>query len=85
MQVIWSEGGSLSPVDGVEADIDPKLQEMADLLANADAMVPPPDTTYPVAVATAYYQAAAFAASGEKTAEDALAWLDQTIADMGTP
>ncbi|MCC5973462.1 MAG: extracellular solute-binding protein [Rubellimicrobium sp.] len=85
MQVIWSEGGALSPVDDVEADIDPKLQEMADLLADADAMVPPPDTTYPVAVAMAYYQAAAFAASGEKTAEDALAWLDQTIAEMGTP
>lgn len=85
MQVIWSEGGALSPVDDVVADIDPKLQEMADLLADADAMVPPPDTTYPVSVAMAWYQAAAYAASGEKTAEDALAWLDQTIAEMGTP
>jgi raffinose/stachyose/melibiose transport system substrate-binding protein len=85
MQVVWAEGGALSPVDDVAADIDPKLQEMADLLAGADAMVPPPDTTYPVAIAMAWYQAAAYAASGEKSAADALAWLDQTVAEMGTP
>ncbi|EAR51051.1 sugar ABC transporter substrate-binding protein [Oceanicola granulosus HTCC2516] len=83
MQTIWAEGGALSPVAGVEAEIDPQLQAMSDLLANADAMVPPPDTTYPVPVAEAYYQAAAYAASGEKTAEGALTWLDETVAAMG--
>ena len=50
------------------ADVDPQMASMAELLASADAMVPPPDTTYPVAVAEAYYQAAAYAASGEKIA-----------------
>jgi hypothetical protein len=61
------------------AEIDPQMVAMADLLANADAMVPPPDTTYPVPVAEAYYQAAAYAASGEKTAAEALVWLDETV------
>ncbi len=84
MQAIWAEGGSLTPVKGVAAEIDPQMQAMADLLANADAMVPPPDTTYPVPVAEAYYQAAAYAASGEKTAQDALVWLDETVAAMGS-
>lgn len=82
MQAIWAEGGALTPVDGVTAEIDPQMQAMADLLANADGMVPPPDTTYPVPVAEAYYQAAAYAASGEKSAEDALVWLDETVAAM---
>lgn len=82
MQAIWAEGGALTPVDGVTAEIDPQMQAMADLLANADGMVPPPDTTYPVPVAEAYYQAAAYAASGEKSAEDALIWLDETVAAM---
>lgn len=83
MQKLWAEGGALTPVKGVTAEIDPQMQAMADLLANADGMVPPPDTTYPVPVAEAYYQAAAYAASGEKTAEEALAWLDETVAAMG--
>jgi raffinose/stachyose/melibiose transport system substrate-binding protein len=82
-QAIWAEGGALSPVDGVVADVDPQMAAMAELLAGADAMVPPPDTTYPVPVAEAYYQAAAYAASGEKTAAEALAWLDETVTAMG--
>jgi raffinose/stachyose/melibiose transport system substrate-binding protein len=82
-QAIWAEGGALSPVDGVVADVDPQMVAMAELLAGADAMVPPPDTTYPVPVAEAYYQAAAYAASGEKTAAEALAWLDETVTAMG--
>jgi raffinose/stachyose/melibiose transport system substrate-binding protein len=36
-----------------------------------------------VPVAEAFYQAAAFAASGEKSAKDALVWLDETLAAMG--
>ena len=43
-----------------------QTRQMAQMLAEAPAMVPPPDTTYPVAVAEAYYQAAAYVAAGEK-------------------
>lgn len=83
MQKVWAEGGALTPVAGVEAELVPQLQAMTELLANADAIVPPPDTTYPIPVAEAYYQAAAYAASGEKSAQEALAWLDETVAAMG--
>jgi raffinose/stachyose/melibiose transport system substrate-binding protein len=84
-QVIWAEGGAISPVDGVGdvADVDPQMASMSELLASAATMVPPPDTTYPVAVAEAYYQAAAYAASGEKSPEDSLTWLDETVTAMG--
>lgn len=83
-QVIWSESGAVSPVSGVAevAQVDIHMQEVAEMIASAGAMVPPPDTTYPVPVAEAYYQAAAFAASGEKSADDALVWLDETVAAM---
>jgi raffinose/stachyose/melibiose transport system substrate-binding protein len=59
------------------------MQGIGAMLANASTMVPPPDTTYPVPVAEAYYQAAAYAASGEKSAADALVWLDETVTAMG--
>ncbi|ROU02885.1 ABC transporter substrate-binding protein [Histidinibacterium lentulum] len=83
-QVLWAEGGSLSPVEGVTdmAEMDPQMESMAEMLGNADAMVPPPDTTYPLAVAEAWYQAAAFVASGERSPEDALDWLDTTVAAL---
>lgn len=85
-QKIWAESGALSPVKGVNeaADLDPHTRALANMLANADSLVPPPDTTYPVPVAEAYYQAAAYVATGEKSPADAIAWLDQTIATMGT-
>lgn len=85
--VIWAESGAISPVRGVneKAQISDQMKGMAVMLAEADAMVPPPDTTYPVPVAEAYYQAAAYAASGEKSATDALAWLDETVAAMPKP
>lgn len=81
-QLMRAEAGSLSPVKGVNeaAKLDEHTKAMADMLANAPSLVPPPDTTYPVAVAEAYYQAAAYVATGEKTPKDALAWLDDTIA-----
>lgn len=84
-QVIWSEAGAVSPIKGVDAvaTLDPHMKEVAAMIANAKAMVPPPDTTYPVPVAEAYYQAAAYAASGEKSAADALIWLDETVTAMG--
>ena len=84
-QVIWAEAGAVSPVKGVDvaAKLDPHMQEVAAMIGKATAVVPPPDTTYPVPVAEAYYQAAAYAASGEKSAADALVWLDETIVAMG--
>lgn len=79
------EAGSLSPVAGANdtADLDAVTQQMADMLDDAEAMVPPPDTTYPVALAEAYYEAAAYVATGEKSPADALTWLDETLAVMG--
>ncbi len=84
-QVIWAEAGAISPVKGVGdvANLNPQMQGIGAMLANAGTMVPPPDTTYPVPVAEAYYQAAAYAASGEKSAADALVWLDETVTAMG--
>jgi raffinose/stachyose/melibiose transport system substrate-binding protein len=84
-QIRRAEAGSLSPIKGVNesANLDPATKSMAVMLAEAPAMVPPPDTTYPVAVAEAYYQAAAYVATGEKSPKDALTWLDQTVAVIG--
>jgi raffinose/stachyose/melibiose transport system substrate-binding protein len=85
--VIWSDAGAISPVEGAieKANLPAQMKGMADMLAGADAMVSPPDTTYPVPVAEAYYQAAAYAASGEKSAADALTWLDETVGAMPKP
>ena len=85
--VIWAESGAISPVQGVsdKANLPVQMKGMADMLAGADALVSPPDTTYPVPVAEAYYQAAAYAASGEKSAADALTWLDETVGAMPKP
>lgn len=84
-QVKWAESGQMSPVQGVsdKAKLDEQTQAMLALMSNAPAIVPPPDNKYPVPVAEAFYQAAAFAASGEKSAKDALVWLDETLAAMG--
>lgn len=84
-QKIWAEAGVLSPVAGVNeaADLDPHTSSLADMIAGADAFVPPPDTTYPVPVAEAYYQAAAYVAAGEKTPDEAIEWIEETLAVMG--
>lgn len=84
-QKLWAEHGNLSPVKGVmeTAELDEHTKSVAALLSNAGSIVPPPDTTYPVPVAEAFYQAAAYAASGEKTPQDALTWLDETVAIIG--
>lgn len=84
-QIMRAEAGALSPVDGANdaANLDAQTAQMSDMLETATAMVPPPDTTYPVALAEAYYEAAAYVATGEKSPADALAWLDQTLAVMG--
>lgn len=81
-QILRAEAGTLSPIKGVNetANLDAQTDQMAKMLAEAPAMVPPPDTTYPVALAEAYYQAAAYVAAGEKSPADALSWLDETVA-----
>lgn len=83
-QVKWAEAGSFSPVKGAmeEAKLDDKTKQMADMLSHAGSLVPPPDTTYPVAVAESYYQAAAYVAGGEKSPKEALAWLDEHVKGM---
>jgi raffinose/stachyose/melibiose transport system substrate-binding protein len=84
-QIKWAESGQMSPVKGVsdKANLDEQTQAMLALMSGAAGIVPPPDNKYPVPVAEAFYQAAAFAASGEKGAKDALVWLDETLAAMG--
>lgn len=86
-QIKWAEAGSFSPVKGAmeKAKLDPKTKAMADLLNSAGSLVPPPDTTYPVEVAEAYYQAAAYVAGGEKSPKDALVWLDDRVKSMRKP
>lgn len=83
-QVKWAEAGSFSPVKGAmeQAKLDEKTKQMADMLSSAGSLVPPPDTTYPVAVAESYYQAAAYVAGGEKSPKDALVWLDEHVKAM---
>ena len=84
-QIKWAESGQMSPVNGVsdKAKLDEQTQGMLALMSGASAIVPPPDNKYPVPVAEAFYQAAAYAADGEKSAKDALVWLDETLKAMG--
>lgn len=81
---IWTEAGNISPVLGADegAALDAHSLSIVALLSNAGSIVPPPDTTYPVPLAEAWYQAAAYVAAGEKSPKDALAWLDETVAGM---
>lgn len=81
---LWTADGNVSPVigsdDGVE--MGEQARSIVALLAKAGSIVPPPDTTYPVPLAEAWYQAAALVASGEKSTPEALAWLDETVAAL---
>jgi raffinose/stachyose/melibiose transport system substrate-binding protein len=81
---IWTEAGNISPVLGADegAALDEHAASIVALLAGAGSIVPPPDTTYPVPLAEAWYQAAAYVAAGEKSPKDALVWLDETVAAM---
>lgn len=78
----WVAQGTISPVLGAEegVPIGEQAKSIVTLLANADSIVPPPDTTYPVPFAEAYYQAAAGVASGQSSPQEALKWLDETVA-----
>ena len=80
-QLLWAEAGAFSPVAGAmeRADLDPHTQELAALFEEADAIVPPPDTGYPVEIADVFYQAAAFVAGGVRSPEEALAWIDEQL------
>ena len=78
----WVAQGTISPVLGAADGVamGEQAKSIVTLLAGADSIVPPPDTTYPVPVAEAYYQAAARVASGQSSPQEALKWLDETVA-----
>jgi raffinose/stachyose/melibiose transport system substrate-binding protein len=78
----WVAQGTISPVLGAGEGVEmgEQAKSIVALLTAADSIVPPPDTTYPVPVAEAYYQAAARVASGESSPQEALKWLDETVA-----
>ncbi|WP_417308056.1 ABC transporter substrate-binding protein [Devosia sp.] len=84
-QILWAEGGQMSPVEGVteKAELSPHLASMVTMLSEAPALVPPPDNKYPVPVAEAFYEAAARVADGQMSSKEALVWLDDTVAAMG--
>jgi len=77
--------GQSSPViaANVGANLDPHVAEIATLMNTASSLTAPPDTSYPLPVARTFYQAAAYVASGDKSPDDALDWLDATLKSMG--
>ena len=81
VQVAWAASGQFSPVKGAmeEAALDPHLDKLAAIYTAADAIVPPPDTGYPVEVADVFYQGAAYVAAGQKSPKEALAWVDKQL------
>jgi raffinose/stachyose/melibiose transport system substrate-binding protein len=83
-QITWAESGAFSPVTGAmeEANLDPHTKKLATLFAEADSIVPPPDTGYPQEVADIFYQGAAYVAGGLKTPEEALQWIDEQLEPM---
>jgi raffinose/stachyose/melibiose transport system substrate-binding protein len=83
-QVVWAESGAFSAVKGAmeKANLDPHTQKLAKLFADADSIVPPPDTGYPVEIADVFYQGAAYVAGGLKTPEEALIWIDEQLAPL---
>jgi raffinose/stachyose/melibiose transport system substrate-binding protein len=80
-QRMWAEAGQFSPVEGAMqiADLDPHTVALAEMFETAGALVPPPDTGYPVEVADVFYEGAALVASGTRDAESALAWIDEQL------
>ena len=80
-QVTWAESGKFSLVNDVmtSAKLDTHFDKLSAIFEQADAIVPPPDTGYPVEVADVFYQGAAYVAAGEKTPEEALAWVDEQL------
>lgn len=80
-QISWAEAGAFSPIVGTmeAANLDPHTKELAALFDAADAIVPPPDTGYPVEIADVFYQGAAFVAGGVRSPEEALAWIDEQL------
>lgn len=80
----WAEAGRFSPVRGVmeTADVDEHNRELAELFLDAQELVPPPDTGYPVEVADIFYQGAAMVAGGIRSPSEALAWIDDQLSPL---
>ena len=81
-QVAWAEAGRFSPIAGAmaAADIDVHNKALAELFLDANELVPPPDTGYPVEIADIFYQGAALVAGGLRSPSEALAWIDEQLA-----
>lgn len=81
VQRVWAEAGQFSPGVGAmeAAELDPHTEELAAMFETADALIPPPDTGYPVEVADVFYEGAALVASGTRDAEGALQWIDEQL------
>lgn len=81
-QVVWAEAGRFSPIEGAmaAADIDVHNKALAELFLDANELVPPPDTGYPVEIADIFYQGAALVAGGLRSPAEALAWIDEQLA-----
>jgi raffinose/stachyose/melibiose transport system substrate-binding protein len=81
-QVAWAEAGRFSPIEGAmaAADIDVHNKALAELFLDANELVPPPDTGYPVEIADIFYQGAALVAGGLRSPAEALAWIDEQLA-----
>lgn len=80
-QKIMTEAGVFSSVRGAIdiAEVDPHTELLAQMFQDAKMIFGPPDTAYPVEIADTFYQGAAFAAGGEKNAEQALNWVDKQL------
>jgi raffinose/stachyose/melibiose transport system substrate-binding protein len=81
-QVAWAEAGRFSPIEGAmaAAEIDVHNKALAELFLDANELVPPPDTGYPVEIADIFYQGAALVAGGLRSPAAALAWIDEQLA-----
>jgi len=80
-QKLRVEGGTFSPIKGAMeiAEVDPHTQLLAQLFQSAKTIFGPPDCAYPVEIADTFYQGAAFVAGGEKSAQEALEWVDKQL------
>ncbi|MFP3953208.1 MAG: ABC transporter substrate-binding protein [Candidatus Acetothermia bacterium] len=80
-QKLMAEAGNFSPIIGVLdiAEVPSHTAELAALFENSSTIIGPPDVAYPVAIADTFYQGAAYVAGGEKTAEEALEWVDKNV------
>ena len=82
-------GGGYLALQGLAVDAFPDVSPVLVQVTTESPGLAPPEVealvTYPVEVAEAYYQAAAYVAGGEKTPKDALIWLDDRVKGMRKP